>query len=199
MKQNDRMTNGKLYHYPHLDLAKTNQNREKMWQFNHSGHNGDMKLLEDTFKKGKNVMIIPPLYFDHGFNIEIGDNFFANTNLTILDGAKVCFGNNVFIGPNCAFYTASHPIDAAVRNMNLEYALPITVGDDVWLGGNVCVLPGVRIGSNVVIGTGSVVVKDIPNDCIAAGNPCRVIRKITKDDSEHWQKMAQEYFADDDK
>ena len=115
---------------------------------------------------------------DYGYNIEIGENFYANHHLVILDAAKVRFGDNVFIAPNCGFYTAGHPLDAPTRNKGLEYAYPITVGDDVWIGGNVIVLPGVTIGSNCVIGAGSVVTKDIPSGVVAVGNPCRVLKEI---------------------
>ena len=107
-----------------------------------------------------------------------------NHNLVILDGAKVIFGDNVFVGPNCGFYTAGHPIDYERRNKGLEYAYPITVGSNVWFGGGVQVMPGVTIGDNVVIGAGSVVVKDIPSNCVAVGNPCKVIREITDEDKE---------------
>ena len=116
------------------------------------------------------------------YNIELGENFYANYNLVILDGAKVTFGDNVFVAPNCGFYTAGHPLDYERRNAGLEYAYPITVGDNVWIGGGVQVMPGVTIGSNVVIGGGSVVTKDIPDNCVAVGNPCKVIRPITEAD-----------------
>ncbi len=119
---------------------------------------------------------------DYGYNIEIGDNFYANHNLLILDANKVKFGDNVFIGPNCGFYTSSHPLDYTIRNKGLEYANPIIVGDNVWFGGNVVVLPGVKIGDNTVIGAGSVVTKDIPSGVVAVGNPCRVIKNITISD-----------------
>ena len=102
--------------------------------------------------------------------------------MVILDCAKVKFGDNVFVAPNCGFYTAGHPVDYPRRNAGFEYAYPITVGDNVWIGGGVQVMPGVTIGSNVVIGGGSVVVKDIPSDCVAVGNPCKPIRKITDED-----------------
>lgn len=122
--------------------------------------------------------IVAPFWCDYGYNIHIGRNFFANHNTVILDGGKVFLGDNVFIGPNCGFYTAGHPIDAESRNKGLEYAYPIVVGDNVWIGAGVHVMPGVTIGSNVAIGGGSIVVKDIPDNYIAVGNPCKVIRRI---------------------
>ncbi len=125
------------------------------------------------------ILIEQPFYCDYGYNIEVGNNFYANHNLVILDEAPVKFGDNVFIAPNCSFYTAGHPIEPTERNKGLEYALPITVGNNVWIGGNVCVLPGVSIGDNCVIGAGSVVVDDIPANSVAVGNPCKVIRTIS--------------------
>ena len=127
-------------------------------------------------------IITAPFYCDYGVNISIGNNFYTNHNCVILDGAKVKFGDNVFIAPNCVFSTAGHPIDAEQRNAGLEIALPITVGNNVWIGTNVSVLPGVTIGDNCMIGAGSVVNRNIPSNVVAAGNPCRVLRKITKQD-----------------
>ncbi len=124
------------------------------------------------------LLIEQPFYCDYGYNIRVGKNFYANFNMVILDEAKVTFGDNVFIAPNCGFYTAGHPLEATERNKGLEYARPITVGNDVWIGGNVCVMPGVTIGDNCVIGAGSVVVKDIPSNSVAVGNPCRVIKTL---------------------
>lgn len=128
------------------------------------------------------IVITAPFFCDYGFHISVGKNFYTNHNCTILDGAKVEFGDNVFIAPNCIFSAAGHPLDAGQRNAGLEIALPIRVGDNVWIGANVSVLPGVTIGSNTVIGAGSVVNKDIPSGVIAVGNPCRVMRKITEED-----------------
>ncbi len=129
-------------------------------------------------KSGDDLNIITPFFCDYGYNIEVGNHFFANVNMVILDEAKVTFGDNVFIAPNCSFYTAGHPIDPQQRNEGLEYAKPISVGNNVWIGGSVTVVPGVTIGNNVTIGAGSVVVKDIPDNSVAAGNPCRVIRRL---------------------
>jgi acetyltransferase-like isoleucine patch superfamily enzyme len=130
-------------------------------------------------KSGKNINVHSPFHCDFGYNIEVGEDFFANFNLTILDENHVTFGDHVFIGPNCSFYTAIHPLDIDRRNRNIEAALPIHVGSNVWFGGNVTVLPGVTIGSNTTIGAGSVVTRDIPDNVVAAGNPCRVIRKLS--------------------
>jgi len=127
-------------------------------------------------KAGKNPVVVPPLWCDYGYNIEVGDNFFTNHNLVILDPAKVIFGDNVFVGPNCCFATAGHPLDAETRNKGLEFARPIKVGDNVWFGAGVTVLPGVTIGNNCVIAAGSVVTKDIPPYSVAAGVPA-VIKK----------------------
>ena len=136
-------------------------------------------------------VITAPFYCDYGSNITIGDNFYTNHNCTILDGAKVTFGNNVFIGPNVVFTTAGHAIDSEQRAKGLEIALPITVGDDVWIGANVSVLPGVSIGSNTIIGAGSVVNKDIPDGVIAAGVPCKVIRRITEEDKQKYSEYIE--------
>ena len=133
------------------------------------------KLLGNT---KENFLIEQPFICDYGYNIEIGENFYSNHNLIILDGNKVKFGDNVFIAPNCSFYTAGHPLDVETRNRGLEYAKPIEVGNNVWIGGNVAVLPGVKIGDNVVIGAGSIVTKDIPSNVVAYGNPCRPVKHI---------------------
>lgn len=163
-------------------------------QLRPSDTEGQQKILRTLLgKTPTQFTVLAPFFCDYGSNIEIGENFFSNHNLVILDPGKVIFGDNVFIGPNCGFYTAGHPVDFERRNKGLEYAYPITVGDNVWIGGGTQVMPGVHIGSNVVIGGGSVVVKDIPSDSVAVGNPCRVIRKITEADKfQNWNRNPEE-------
>lgn len=137
-------------------------------QLKNSDLEGRKVLIRKIIPNSKeNLLVEPPFWCDYGYNIELGENFYSNHNLVILDGAKVTFGDNVFIGPNCAFYTAGHPLNFKERNEGLEYAHPITVGNNVWFGGNVVVLPGVTIGNNCVIGAGSVIKRDIPDNSVA--------------------------------
>lgn len=146
------------------------------------------KLVKELLGKSDNAFINPPFYCDYGFNIEVGKNFFANYNCTIIDVAKVIIGDNCQMAPNVAIYTAGHPVHPQTRNTAYEYGISVTIGDNVWIGGNAVICPGVHIGSNTVIGAGSVVTKDIPDWCIAAGNPCKVIRKITQEDRKFYYK-----------
>jgi maltose O-acetyltransferase len=142
------------------------------------------RLIRDLMGRiGKNFVFDGAIHCDYGFNIEIGDDFYANVNLVILDGAKVTIGNNVFVAPNVGIYTAGHPLDIERRNAGLEYALPVTIGNNVWIGGGVSIMPGVTIGDGAVIGGGSVITRDVPPNVVAAGNPARVIREITADDA----------------
>ena len=137
------------------------------------------ELIKKIVGKTKGEFLIEqPFMCDYGYNIELGKNFYSNHNLIILDCAKVTFGDNVFIAPNCGFYTAGHPLDYETRNKGLEWAKPITVGNNVWIGGNVVVLGGVTIGNNVVIGAGSVVTKDIPDNSLAYGVPAKIMKKL---------------------
>lgn len=130
----------------------------------------------------QHLHIEPAFWCDYGSNIEVGERFYVNHNCVILDCAPVRFGDHVMIGPNCGFYTAFHPIDPTQRSQGVEFAKPITIGSNVWFGGSCVVLPGVTIGDNCVIGAGSVVTRDIPANCVAVGNPCRVLRPITEAD-----------------
>ncbi|MBQ2131782.1 MAG: sugar O-acetyltransferase, partial [Prevotella sp.] len=125
-----------------------------------------------------NALIIQPFFCDYGKHIRLGKRFFANFNFTVLDEAYVTIGDDCFIGPNVSIYTACHSTNPVERNSRKEWALPVTIGNNVWIGGSVTILPGVTIGDNVTIGAGSVVVKDIPSNVIAAGNPCRVIKRL---------------------
>lgn len=167
-------------------LEECKRAKDVCYDFNRlhpSDTKNQIKLLKNFFGSTKEQFcIVAPFWCDYGYNIYIGKNFFTNHNTVILDGGKVTFGDNVFIAPNCGFYTAGHPIDSERRNKGLEYAYPITVGNNVWIGAGVQVMPGVTIGNNVVIGGGSVVVKDIPSNSVAVGNPCKVIRQITDED-----------------
>ena len=132
--------------------------------------------------KGEHVTILSPFYTDYGYNCRIGEETFLNHNAYLMDGAPITIGKHCFIGPNCGMYTANHPLVAEERNQGLEQARPITIGDNVWIGADVTILPGVTIGEGSVIGAKSVVTKDIPPNVIALGNPCRVLRAITEAD-----------------
>lgn len=176
---------GKLYNanYDRKLILERNACKDLCYEYNHlkpSLKDERETIIRKLFgRTGKQFLIEQPFYCDYGYNIFIGENFYANVNCVILDGAQVVFGDNVFIAPNCGFYTAGHPLDVHQRNTGLEYAYSIRIGNNVWIGAGVSVLPGVTIGNNCVIGAGSVVTKDIPDGVLAAGNPCRIIREIT--------------------
>lgn len=173
MTEKEKMLAGELYNanYDEELIKERISVKDKCFEYNNikpSNIEDKTKLMKEILGKYKNKFFIEqPFMCDYGYNIEIGENFYANHNLIVLDGNKVKFGDNVFIAPNCSFYTAGHPLDAEKRNQGLEYAKPIKVGNNVWIGGNVVVLPGVSIGDNVVIGAGSVVNKDIPSNVVA--------------------------------
>lgn len=131
---------------------------------------------------GSEAIITPPFWCDYGYNITVGDNFYSNHNMIIQDGARVTFGDNVFIGPNCCFTTAEHAVDPEMRKRGIEIAKPITIGNNVWIGAGSTILAGAEIGDNTVIGAGSVVTKSIPSNVIAVGVPCKVLREITEKD-----------------
>lgn len=146
------------------------------------------KIVKELLGKSEGAFINPPFFCDYGSHIEVGRNFFANYNCTIIDVAKVTIGDNCQMAPNVAVYTAGHPVHPVSRNSMYEYGIEVTIGDNVWIGGNTVILPGVHIGSNTVIGAGSVVTKDIPDWVIAGGNPCKVIRRITEEDKRFYYK-----------
>lgn len=186
-REKDKMLSGELYKSFDAELLAERQ-RAKGIVFRYNSLQPSMieernELLKSLFGSVKgNFFIEPPFRCDYGCNIEIGENFYANYNLVILDCAKVTIGDNVLIGPNVGIYTAGHPLHFELRNEEWEFACPITIEDNVWIGGNVVLNPGVTVGRNSVVGSGSVVTKDIPANVVAAGNPCRVIREITDAD-----------------
>jgi maltose O-acetyltransferase len=190
MTEKEKARLGFLYdaNYDEELLAERRRCKELCFQFNQLSPLKELEqkeIIGKLFGKTKeNFCVTAPFYCDYGYNIEIGENFYSNHNLVILDGAKVEIGDNVFIAPNCCITTAGHPINIDERNRGLEYAYPIKIGNNVWIGAGVNILPGVTIGDNVTIGAGSVVNKSIPANSIAVGNPCKVIKTIldkTKD------------------
>lgn len=196
MTEREKMEQGMLYdaNYDEELLAERARCKDLCFAYNQlkpSLIGEQEQIIRQLFgKTGKQFYVTAPFWCDYGSNIEIGENFYTNHNCVILDGAKVVFGDNVFIAPNCVFSTAGHPLDVEQRNQGLEYAYPITVGDNVWIGASVTVLPGVKIGSNSVIGAGSVVNRDIPEGVVAVGNPCRVLRNITEEDKKKYWRSA---------
>ena len=181
MNQKERMLAGLPYKAWLDGLSEDRlENKKRIFRFNNlePGHFAEKdKLLKEILgKTGERV------------NIEVGEDFFANYNFTVLDVGKVKIGANAQIAPNVSIYTAGHPIHPESRNSGYEYGIEITIGDNVWIGGNTCIMPGVKIGNNVVIGAGSVVTKDLPDNVIAVGNPCRVIREISEEDRDFYYK-----------
>ncbi|MBR5479438.1 MAG: sugar O-acetyltransferase [Clostridia bacterium] len=144
--------------------------------------------MKDVIPNSEKLFIVPPFYCEFGTRIKLGNNFYANYNCVILDVAPVTIGENCMFGPNVSIYTAGHPVHPKTRNTGYEYGKPITIGDNCWIGGSVTITPGVTIGDNVVIGAGSVVTRDIPDNVVAVGNPCRVIREITDKDRRYLHK-----------
>ncbi len=204
MTERERMVSGGLYKADDGELVALRQRARRLTrQFNATTEeelDKRQELLRELFGAfGGSSFMEPSFRCDYGVNIFIGEHFYANFDCVILDVAPVHIGDNVFFAPRVNLYTAGHPIDAGVRNEELEFGKPITIGDDVWVGGGVIVNPGVTIGSDVVIGSGSVVTKDIPSHVIAAGNPCRVIRAITDEDKVRWTRERDAYFADREK
>jgi acetyltransferase-like isoleucine patch superfamily enzyme len=178
---------GKLYKASDYELYTERQyTKEQIFRFN-SLPPSEVEMRNEIIRKlfsgtGERFIIEPPFYCDYGSNISIGNNFYSNFNLVILDCAKIVIGDNVLIGPNVGIYAAGHPVHHELRIQEYEFAFPVYIGSNVWIGGSAVINPGVKIGENSVIGSGSVVTKDIPSNVVAAGNPCRVIREITGED-----------------
>ena len=183
MNEKEKMIAGLIYNPSDSELFYDRMNAKTICQKYNQISPKELETRKNIIKKlfgktGEHIYIEPNFFCDYGYNIEAGEHFYANHNLVILDCAKVKFGSHVMIGPNCGFYTAAHPIDPVERAKGIEFAKPITVGDNVWFGGHVCVMPGVTIGDNTVIGGGSVVTKDIPSNVVACGNPCRPVKTL---------------------
>ena len=180
--EKEKMLNEEYYDASGEELTKEREYAKDLcYDYNHTRPSEKEKLkniIKKLFKStGQNYRINPPFFCDYGYNISIGENFYSNYNLIILDVCEVNIGNNVFIGPNVGIYTAGHPVNVELRNDGLEYGKKIKIGNNVWIGGNVCILPGVTIGDNVTIGAGAVVTKNIPSNVTAFGNPCKVHKK----------------------
>ncbi|SDZ90357.1 maltose O-acetyltransferase [Pseudobutyrivibrio sp. ACV-2] len=193
MNQKERMLSGLPYKAWMDGLSEERlENKKKIFKYNNLEPEyekaKDALIKEILGKTGNIINVEAPFRCDYGYNIEVGENFFANYNLTILDVGKVKIGDNAQIAPNVSIYTAGHPIHPDSRNSGYEYGIPITIGDNVWIGGNTCIMPGVTIGNNVVIGAGSVVTKDLPDNVIAVGNPCRILRKISEEDRDYYYR-----------
>lgn len=195
-----RMLHGKLYRADDAQLITMHKHAQQLlFLYNQSAPEDDnnrTKLLVQLLNvPATNAHIEVPTRMDYGVNVHLGQNFYANYDSIFLDVAPITIGDNVMFGPRVGIYTAGHPLSTAVRNDGLEYGHPITIGNNVWLGGNVTVCPGVTIGDDVVIGAGAVVTRDIPSGVIAAGVPAVPIRPITEADETYWQAEAAKYWA----
>jgi maltose O-acetyltransferase len=183
----EKMLAGELYDPLDAELAAARRRARDLCQALNNSRDEEetlrARILKELFgSAGESPWIQPPFYCDFGTNITLGDKVFFNFNCVVLDVASVRIGSYTMFGPNAQIYTAMHPVDAAERRRGLEFAKPITIGADVWVGGSAVICPGVTIGSRSIIGAGSVVTRDIPDDVFAAGNPCKVIRSITNDE-----------------
>ena len=184
MTEKEKMLAGEYYSAIDPELVRElNETKDIIQQYNNlrpSDTQGRFKILKNLIGKmaDDNALIIQPFFCDYGKHIRLGKRFFANFNFTVLDEAYVTIGDDCFVGPNVSIYTACHSTNPVERNSRKEWALPVTIGNNGWIGGSVTILPGVTIGDNLTIGAGSVVVKDIPSNVIAVGNPCRVIRRL---------------------
>ena len=184
MSEKQKMLNGE--YYKPMEDEQLSKDRDKVKElcrkYNSLAYtdikNRDKIIKQILGKTGKTILIEPNFFCDYGYNIEIGENFGANHNLLILDSAKVIFGDNVMVGPNCTFITSKHPVNPDIRNQGVQFAEPITIKNNVWICSNVTVLPGITIGENSIIGAGSVVTKDIPPNSFAVGVPCQVRKSI---------------------
>ncbi|MDJ0817064.1 MAG: sugar O-acetyltransferase [Desulfobacterales bacterium] len=181
--EKEKMLAGEMYNAADPQLADERRRARDLCKSLNDSHDNELELrsqiLQNLFgSTGADVWIEPPFYCDYGSNIFLGNKVYFNFNCIILDPAAVMIGSNVLVGPAVQIYTATHPMRASERSKYLEFARPVNIGSDVWIGGGAIICPGVHIGSRSVIGAGSVVAQEIPADVFAAGNPCRIIRQI---------------------
>lgn len=193
MDTRKRMKSGQLYFCTDEEVMKEQVNcLELLYDFNHTrpseAQKRDEILSRLLAEKGEDVYIEPPLHANWGRNTHIGSHFYANFNLTLVDDTDVYIGDHVMIGPNVTIDTGTHPISPELRKKVAQYNLPVWIGDNVWIGAGSIILPGVHIGENSVIGAGSIVTRDIPDNVVAIGSPCRVLRPITSRDLEYYDK-----------
>jgi len=198
MTEWERMLQGKLFLASDPAVQKEHRNAKRLTRLLNETTEEEWDRRKELVKKlfasaGDGSYIEPPFHCDFGINTTVGKNFYANYGCYILDVRNVTIGDNVMLAPNVGIYAASHPIDPVVRSSGLECGKPVKIGNDVWIGGHSCVCPGVTIGNNVVIGAGSVVCKDIPDNVVAAGNPCRIIRQISDEECQYWKKQHSEH------
>ncbi|MBS5659330.1 MAG: sugar O-acetyltransferase [Oscillibacter sp.] len=196
MTERERMLSGQLYDAGDETLTAARGRAKRLtWRYHQldpTDWDSRTQILQELLGHlGEDSWIEPPFRCDYGTQISIGDHFFANYDCIFLDVAPITIGNQVMFGPRVCLYTAGHPLDAATRNTGLEFGKPIAIGDDVWLGGNVVVLPGVTIGAGTVVAAGSVVRRDLPPHVLAAGNPCQVLRSITEADRLKWEAQKE--------
>ncbi|MBD1879829.1 sugar O-acetyltransferase [Coleofasciculus sp. FACHB-T130] len=182
--EKQKMLAGKLYRASDPELAAASKRASRLLRMYNATTEEELELrsqiLNDLFAQvGSTVQIVPPFHCDYGSNIYAGNGLYMNYGCVILDCNTVHIGDNVLFGPYVQIYTAYHPTDPEIRQTGLELAAPINIGNNVWIGGGTIICPGVTIGDNTTIGAGSVVVKDIPENVVAAGNPCRIIRPAT--------------------
>ena len=197
MTQFERMINGLSHHPGDPELSKIRAKiKDLLFELNYQTKPSEQQKRQQLLAEilphcAEMPHINSPFRCDYGLNIHIGHNFFANFNCTMLDNGGIFIGDNVMLAPNVSFYTVGHPLDLELRNAGWEHAEPIRIEDNVWIGGNVVVLPGVTIGKNSVIGAGAVVTKDVPPNVLAFGNPCRVVREINANDRETYIQRYQ--------
>lgn len=197
MKNYKNLKAGKFFKTDEFLVEKLTASWEKLIKLNNETDRDERhKICKDLFGKFGKSTVLSPFRCDYGENIYIGDKSFINFNVSMIDLGKIKIGNRVLIGPGTGLFTAIHPIDPEIRATGIEKGVDITLEDDVRIGGNATILPGVTIGKGAIIGAGSVVTKDIPKMTIAAGNPAKVIRKITEEDKKYWQSEYDAYLRE---